>query len=711
MRGCAMKRLIWYAIVSVLFFSACDKTRKPEDADDNYITSIVLAVDGRRYAATILDDTITVAVPDTVALNKATAEFRYTRSASIVPKPETIKNWGNECTFRVTSYNGAVREYAYRVERSDIVAEGTVVLASNADVASFAKTKTVSVKGNLIIGSDASGAEPITDIQSLSCPQEVTGIIKIRSSFAGSDLTGLENVQRAGGLQIGTSVNYFSSEALKLVSMSSLREVSGDIVVYADAVELCVFDALSKVDGSVIFCSPVLAGISMSTLAMVSNDVSVQVNDREGKAGGNIALFELPKLVEVGGGIMLNGISTLTGVRLAALERAHNICLTDLGESFSTLEIPKLVSVDGMLRVSAGNIGNTELKEITGISNVKRIGRLSLKGMAGLELPSALPALTHLSGLELIAMNNLPKVIDISNAEMAPADGSYGMIRINDTSIEKILTKDDLSRMNVNVGERKGIEFTCSTVHSFSYTMREGVVDKLELASLKRVLGNLDISIDAVVSFPSLQSVDGYVLIDIVEKQSRESILMPSLETVGGQLYLAGSHDGVYGVDFRSLRSVCTAENPVYVYRKKGVSDPTGSFTVWFRRNSKGEMDLPKLEKVGGDGILIKNLTKWSAPALSSVDGYFIVQDGNLVSDSIELPGLKKLGVLIFSSLEKFTDFKRFAPLFTGNVVTDKSQWSISDCGYNPTFDNMKKGLYTKELYDDYKAKNPNYKD
>lgn len=696
-----MKRLIWYTIVSVLFFSACDKTRKPEDADDNYITSIVLAVDGRRYAAIILDDTITVAVPDTVALNKATAEFRYTRSASIVPKPETIKNWGNECTFRVTSYNGAVREYAYRIERSDIVSDGTVVLASNADVASFAKTKTVSVKGNLIIGSDASGAEPITDIQSLSCLQEVTGIIKIRSSFAGSDLTGLENVQRAGGLQIGTPVNYFSSEALKLVSMSSLREVSGDIVVYADAVELCVFDALSKVDGSVIFCSPVLGGVSMSTLATVSNDVSVQVNGRVGKAGGNIALFELPKLVEVGGGIMLNGVSTLTGVRLAALERAHNICLTDLGESFSTLEIPKLVSVEGDLRVSAGNMGNTELKEITGISNVKRIGRLSLKGMAGLELPSALPALTQLSGLELIAMNNLPKVIDISNAEMAPADGSYGTIRINDSSVERVQTKEELPRIDVEVQASNSIEFTCATVHNFSYRIYTRGVDKLELASLKRVQGNLDISSAAIVSFPALQSVDGYLLIDITTQQSRESILMPSLETVGGQLYLNGTHDGVYGVDFRSLRSVCTAENPAYNYRKKGVSDPTGSFTVWFRRNSKGELDLPKLEKVGGDGILIKNLAKWSAPALSSVEGYFIVQDGNLVSDSIELPGLKKLGMLIFSSLEKFTDFEGFAPLFTNKVITDKSQWSVSDCGYNPTFDDMTKGFYTQKLKDE----------
>lgn len=696
-----MKRLIWYTIVSVLFFSACDKTRKPEDADDNYITSIVLAVDGRRYAAIILDDTITVAVPDTVALNKATAEFRYTRSARIVPKPETIKNWGNECTFRVTSYNGAVREYAYRIERSDIVSDGTVVLASNADVASFAKTKTVSVKGNLIIGSDASGAEPITDIQSLSCLQEVTGIIKIRSSFAGSDLTGLENVQRAGGLQIGTSVNYFSSEALKLVSMSSLREVSGDIVVYADAVELCVFDALSKVDGSVIFCSPVLAGISMSSLTMVSKDVSVQVNDRDGKAGGNIALFELPKLVEVGGGIMLNGVSTLTGVRLAALERAHNICLTDLGESFSTLEIPKLVSVEGDLRVSPGNMGNTELKEITGISNVKRIGRLSLKGMAGLELPSALPALTQLSGLELIAMNNLPKVIDISNAEMAPADGSYGTIRINDSSVERVQTKEELPRIDVEVQASNSIEFTCATVHNFSYRIYTRGVDKLELASLKRVQGNLDISSAAIVSFPALQSVDGYLLIDITTQQSRESILMPSLETVGGQLYLNGTHDGVYGVDFRSLRTVCTAENPAYNYRKKGVSDPTGSFTVWFRRNSKGELDLPKLEKVGGDGILIKNLAKWSAPALSSVEGYFIVQDGNLVSDSIELPGLKKLGMLIFSSLEKFTDFEGFAPLFTNKVITDKSQWSVSDCGYNPTFDDMTKGFYTQKLKDE----------
>ena len=42
----------------------------------------------------------------TVSLNNAEVEFKYTTSATIIPDPETVTDWDNERTFRVTSYNG-----------------------------------------------------------------------------------------------------------------------------------------------------------------------------------------------------------------------------------------------------------------------------------------------------------------------------------------------------------------------------------------------------------------------------------------------------------------------------------------------------------------------------------------------------------------------------------------------------------------------------
>ena len=78
----------------------------PEDADENFITSVVMTVDGKSYTADITDNTVTITVPYTVSLNNAEVEFKYTTSATIIPDPETVTDWDNERTFRVTSYNG-----------------------------------------------------------------------------------------------------------------------------------------------------------------------------------------------------------------------------------------------------------------------------------------------------------------------------------------------------------------------------------------------------------------------------------------------------------------------------------------------------------------------------------------------------------------------------------------------------------------------------
>jgi hypothetical protein len=39
-------------------------------------------------------------------------------------------------------------------------------------------------------------------------------------------------------------------------------------------------------------------------------------------------------------------------------------------------------------------------------------------------------------------------------------------------------------------------------------------------------------------------------------------------------------------------------------------------------------------------------------------------------------------------------NFSTFAPLFTKNILTETSQWSVSTCGYNPTYADMKAGKY-----------------
>ncbi len=108
-------------LLSLFFLGACDKNDEiiPEDADENFITSVVMTVDGKSYTADITDNTVTITVPYTVSLNNAEVEFKYTTSATIIPDPETVTDWDNERTFRVTSYNGDAREYTYKVVKSE----------------------------------------------------------------------------------------------------------------------------------------------------------------------------------------------------------------------------------------------------------------------------------------------------------------------------------------------------------------------------------------------------------------------------------------------------------------------------------------------------------------------------------------------------------------------------------------------------------------
>ena len=73
-------------LLSLFFLGACDKNDEiiPEDADENFITSVVMTVDGKSYTADITDNTVTITVPYTVSLNNAEVEFKYTTSAIFI---------------------------------------------------------------------------------------------------------------------------------------------------------------------------------------------------------------------------------------------------------------------------------------------------------------------------------------------------------------------------------------------------------------------------------------------------------------------------------------------------------------------------------------------------------------------------------------------------------------------------------------------------
>ena len=61
---------------------------------------------------------------------------------------------------------------------------------------------------------------------------------------------------------------------------------------------------------------------------------------------------------------------------------------------------------------------------------------------------------------------------------------------------------------------------------------------------------------------------------------------------------------------------------------------------------------------------------------------------------SIDFSGLKSVKSINISGQGDINNFSTFKYLFENNILTEASQWDVTDCGYNPTYQDMKDGKY-----------------
>ena len=102
--------------------------------------------------------------------------------------------------------------------------------------------------------------------------KEVTGNIVIRNSYNGADLTGLDNIVSAGGLQVGSTDVASKATELHMISMKALETLSGDISVYNDQVTYVLFEKLATIEGSVMFNASSLQSFEFPVLTTVGQD-------------------------------------------------------------------------------------------------------------------------------------------------------------------------------------------------------------------------------------------------------------------------------------------------------------------------------------------------------------------------------------------------------------------------------------------------------
>lgn len=672
-------RTLLCSICFAVILSACTKTTVEEGEDnpfngtDNHLTSFALKVGNETYVATLTGENINITVPVNTSLAGAKAEYELCEQATILPDPATITEWDKDQTFRVKSYKGEARDYTYSVKWSEIPHEGNILLLTQADVDAFAKSGATLIDGNLIIGSAAT-ADPktaIVSLEGLKAVKEVTSQIIINNSFSGTDLKGLEHIERCSGFYIGnaTAATTFAQEVV--VSLPALT-VTGDLILNNNSIKSVSMPKLTSV-GNLLVTSKEIASLELPLLKEIAGDLSVKnpssvINNvlMEIKftelvsVGGSlsmqyfpsIAKAEFPKLTYVGGGIdvQLNS-STFEELSFPVLETANGIINIERAPALATINLPKVKQVNSFIfnKVSYGKYPLKSLN-LAALENIENEFYLRDVPMESISLPALnsvggnmtlwgvqsmttleMPALTQIKGKFNLSSANLLPSLDLSKLTELGAIDLTGCLKL-----EKVKSPKEIGSVTVNFASNADCPLP----------LFEGLETVREDFALSSCSNTAEFNIENIKKIKTFKFNDG----------AQGATLTLAAVTEIGRLEI-------------------------------------GSYRLT-------ELNAPNLAKVGD----LKFSSVWSLatiniPALKSVGNFSLAEHGSWNASNARMTNLDAFaGITDMESVKieycgKLADFSDLSQIIAG-LTADK--WAVSNCAYNPTYQEMVEGKFTK---------------
>lgn len=669
---------IYYFILfcfAALCFTACSDD-DPEfsgiEGKDHYISDFALSVGGITYQATIAGEKITVEIPYNTDLEGATAAYTLSEGATINPNPSTIQDWENEWKFVVTSKMQESKVYSYTYRYADIEQSGSVVLATQAEVDNFAETGINRIDGNLTIGT-AEGEE-ISNLEGLIHLKQISNSLIVNPSYKGTDLSGLDNLEQIGGFRLGSITSTSKNTTLKTISLPSLLGVVGDFVVNCSAVEKVSIPKVETVEGDVYVISDSLLDLEANALASVGASLVVkgttESNPKKGHATTEAIVFN--SLKQVGNDLAIQYFPKLQGVYLPALEHAGAASFIGL-EVVGSIAMTELRSV-GDFTIESNNVSNVSLPALVtsgkmyisapvnnfDISSLKNINGEMYLGVVNLTTLDVSAIDFNGNTLHLYACNQLSKITG--------PETFNGSFYINTSKVENFT-----------------IEGVSNIQGSFTYTTNTKL--KNFIMPFSRIAGdvviglsraNRGVSIESI-QFPKLQEIGGKL--DLTYNRFVKKIEFPVLKRIIGNDNYIGTAKIDDGCIFNELESIGSTP------------DATTEFYI-----SDGEIKCPKLKTISGSLEISTNtstITAISYPTLEAISNKLTISRGDEVVTNIDFSGLKTIQQVAIESYTGVSDFSTFRYLFENNILTEASQWTVTKCGYNPTFQDMKDGKYT----------------
>lgn len=675
-------------LIGCIFLWNCsDDENSPLVGKGNSIVSFVLTTnDGSQFTGYITDTLIEIAVPLNVDLKDARIDYSLSEYATITPDPTTITNWENPLEFVVTSYNQSAKRYMYRVKYTDVVSEGNVVLTTQASVDTFAGLRNSIISGSLIIGSDDLEEEdPVTDLSGLELLTEVKGEIAIKPSFAGTSLNGLENVKAAMSFSVledtqkEFDVDFPNLENLGGINVQSNTVKSllfpkvTEIGVFSvqAAVQTMDFSSLRQAFNGISFYSSAIETIDFPQLTEITGDL--KLNNPRGGVSNGLKVVNCPNLKAISGNMDVSFHNDLQSIDFSALETVNELKI-EYCDQLSECIFPNLVS--------AGRFAVNWHKNIKKISAPK-LETTGYFGIGGEALETIeFPVLRSCSGGMLIMGSGYSEEVSAFLDEISlPAleeTSSFTISKLGVTKLSFPQLKTISSRFSLqNVRNLASVDLSqVSGITEYYFT------DCPELQEIKSPRSIADVHHECknstlLMKYVGLEEITNKL--EVVINNEVDVVISDVKKINTLTIQRSQSADAACSIAFPDLVEVGTIEDThaqLRSFSAPQLTRVTGrcAFIQLFIFET---FNLPKLESIGGD-LLLSSLANRENP-LKDLNGWSTLKS---VGGKVEI-----------SNLTNLTDFAGVK-----NIVGTMSaeNWSVTNCAYNPTLNDMKNGKYTE---------------
>lgn len=701
-----------------LLCTACseEKTELPWGSD-NYIVSFSLTTGADTYPAVIRDGRITVSIPYNVSLEDAQVSYELCEHASIYPDPATVADWDQEWQFLVSSYdNQNDRTYLYTVERTDIATDGSLTLRTQAEVDAFARSGINTVEGNLTIGGEDE-ENPVTNLDGLKNLVSVRCDLTITAAYTGETLAGLENLTACESLRIGSAAH--PNETLRQLSLPALKEIKGDLCICGTALQTADFKSLQSVAGHFVLQSDALLQLTADELTTVAGNMTL-IGTIADEAKAPCEQMYFPKLQRIDGTLTLSRFDRLSGLGTTfgvltqagalryehlALANTFEFPLIETTGNITVTDCPILRSVLLPALTDAGSLEITGCPAIETLSFPKAErfdGDVSLATLPAIkDFGEFLPALKAISGdLSIDDLPSLEGVLDLSGCTFSP-NSTLDLRLVAATRLTELRGGDFGGSLRIDASsltpQPEAMPFGITGFKNLDTLRIAGFTHISELSLPTESCDDLTIEncgsqAPFTLSLPNLVEVRGTLLCRNCGKTGEaNSASFPRLKNVGRQLSFYVGASSFTALEFPLLETVGNGE-PVS-------DDPADDYALYTMPSGcAGEFILPSLQQVNGSMLVstwntsTDRAVAFRFPSLQSVAGEISVGHTAYKNKSVatlDFSALTAAGAVRIGNLSSVTDFSTFTQALPR---LSEQTWSVTDCGYNPTYQQMLDG-------------------